>query len=346
MLNELQTWWQDRSPETEAYVVEGSVMLAALLGGLLLGAIVARVLRARNFDAIFRLPGSSPAGTEARHGFTPAFLAGFLVRLTVWARAVWWLSHRHGWVEFADVLGLAVKRTWAVATLLVAVLTLGSLLAHRLVDCLQGGTKPGSEAYPARNSAAPSRGVAGAVVAGAHVLAALLVLLMAADWFDWPLTHTAALALWQFAEHLLAAVTALVIGGLGARWARDLAAGEGAAAAEKRAGQYTALGIMAVATFLALAVALSGTGVLIALAVLAVLGLVVWLARGYLLDVIAGLQIRADKVREVCLDGEPWEVASVGLVNTDVGRRGEFCRMQNRMVLKARQYGAAETATR
>jgi hypothetical protein len=29
------------------------------------------------------------------------------------------------------------------------------------------------------------------------------------------------LALWQFTQHLLAAATAPVIGGLGARWARD-----------------------------------------------------------------------------------------------------------------------------
>src|SRR5262249_41445867 len=154
MLDELETWWQNRSPETEAYVLEGSVMLAALVGGLVLGAIVARALRARNFDGIFRLPRSSPAGSDARHGFTPAFIAGFLVRLTVWARAAWWLAHRHGWVEFADMLGLAVKRTWAVATLLVAVLTLGSLLAHRLIDCFQGVTKPGSEPYPSRHGAA------------------------------------------------------------------------------------------------------------------------------------------------------------------------------------------------
>jgi hypothetical protein len=345
VLNELQTWWQNLSPEIEAYLLEGGVTLAALLAGLLLGAIVARALRARNFDAIFQLPGSSPAGSEPRHGFTPSFIVGFLVRLTVWARAACWLAGRHGWVEFGDMAVLTIKRTWAVVVLLVAALTFGSLLAHRLIDCLQGVTKPGSEAYPSRNGATPARSVAGAVIAGAHVLAALLVLLMAADWFDWPLTHTAAMALWQFAEHLLAAAAALVIGVLGARWARDLAATEGATAAEKQAGRYAALGIVAVATLLALAVALSGTGVLIALAILAALALLVWLARGYLPDVTAGLQLRADKVCEVCLDGEPWEVTSVGLVNTRVARRGQLYRMQNRMVLKALQNGAAEAAT-
>jgi hypothetical protein len=346
MLDELQTWWQNRSPETEGYLLEGGVLLAAFLGGLLLGAIVARALRARNFDAMFYLPGSSPAGSDARHGFTPAFIAGFLVRLTVWARAAWWLANRHGWVDFADTLGLIITRTWAVAALLVAVLTLGSLLAHRLIDCLQGAPKPVSESYPSRNGAAPSRSLAVAVAAGAHILATLLVLMMAADWFDWPLTRTAASALWQFAEHLLVAATALVIGGLGARWAREVAAGEGAAAPDKRAGRYTALGIVAVATLLALTVAVSGAGVFIALATLAVLGLLLWLAHGYFPDVIAGLQLRADKVREVFLDGEPWEVVSVGLLKTDVGRRGESYRMQNRMVLKSRQHGAAEPATR
>jgi hypothetical protein len=345
MLNELQTWWQNRNPETDAYLLEGGVMLAALLGGLFLGTIVVRALRSRNFDAVFRLAGSSALGTEERHGFTPTYVAGILVRLTVWARAAWWLAHRHGWVEFADMLGLVVTRTWAVAALLTAALALGSLLAHRLIDCLQGASKTGSDAYPSRNgAAAPYRGVPGAVGAASYVLAVLLVLLMAADWFDWPLTRTSALALWQFAQHLLTAAAALVIGSLGARWARDLAVGEGA---EKQAGQYTALGILGVATLVALGVVLSGAGVLIGLAALAVLALLLWLGRGHLPDVAAGLQLRADKVREVWLDGEPWQVAGVGLVNTDVGRRGEFCRMQNRMVLKARQHGApAEVAPR
>ena len=41
----------------------------------------------------------------------------------------------------------------------------------------------------------------------------LLVLLIAADTFDWPLTRGAALALWQFAQHLLIAGAARHPGG-------------------------------------------------------------------------------------------------------------------------------------
>ena len=51
----------------------------------------------------------------------------------------------------------------------------------------------------------------------------LLGLLVTADLFDWPLTRSSAQALWQFAQHFMVAGAALLIGSLGARWARDLA---------------------------------------------------------------------------------------------------------------------------
>jgi hypothetical protein len=49
------------------------------------------------------------------------------------------------------------------------------------------------------------------------VLSALLVLLVAADSFDWPLTLNPALALWQPDQHLLTAGAALFLCCLGAR---------------------------------------------------------------------------------------------------------------------------------
>src|SRR5205085_463692 len=170
----------------------------------------------------------------------------------------------------------------------------------------------------------PQRGAAGAAAAVVYVLSLLLVLLMAADAFDWPLTRSSALALWQFAQNLLIAGAALLIGCLGARWARDLATPDGAASPEKRAGQSTALAIMAATTVLAVVVLLSSAGVLIGIAALALFGLLLWLGRGHLPDVSAGLQLGAHKVREVWLDGEPWQVTEVGLLTAEVGRRGEL----------------------
>jgi hypothetical protein len=305
--------------------------------------MVARALRARDFDAALRVAGSSPPGAEAGRGFTPTLVAGLLVRLTVWAAAGWWLAHKHGRVEIANTLGLVISRTWAVAAVLVAALALGSLLARRLVECLQGlpGTDP---VAPSRNgAAAPQRGVAGAAGAVVYVLALLLVLLMAADMFNWPLTRSSAQALWQFAQHLLIAGAALLIGCLGARWARDLMTPE-AASPEKRAGQYTALTIVAATTVLAVVVLLSASGVLIGLAALALFGGLLWVGRGHLPDIAAGLQLRAQKVREVWLDGEAWQVAEVGFLTTQVGRRGEFHPLPNRQVLDARLHAAPPQA--
>jgi hypothetical protein len=345
MLDELQTWWQNIPPEIRELLPDGLLVLAALLGGHFIGAMVARALRNRNFDAALRPASWSLPGQEPRHGITPTLIAGLLVRLTVWAGAAWWLARRHGNPELASTLALILNRTWAVTAVLVATLALGTLLAQRVIDCLQG--MPKADTLAARNGAAASGGgVAGVVGAGVYGLVVLLALLIAADLFNWPLTRSAALALWGLAQHLLIAGAALFIGFLGARWARDLAMLEGAASPEKRAGQYTALGIVAATTVLAVAVLLSGAGVLLGVAALAVLGLLLWLARGYLPDVAAGLQLRAHKVGEVWFDGEPWQVAQVGFLSTEVCRAGELCRLPNRQVLEARMHGAPAEASR
>jgi hypothetical protein len=347
MQDQLWTWWQNVTPEMQAAFLDGGLALVALLGGHFLGVMAARALRARNFDALLRLPSSSPPSPEPERGFTPTLVAGILVRLTVWAGAACWLAYKHGLVDLGNTLWLIISRTWAVAAMLVAALALGSMLASRLLECLHGlpSAEPDPVA-PSRNGAATpqKRGAAGAAAAMVYVLSFLLVLLMAADLFDWPLTRTSAVALWQFAQHLLIAGAALLIGYLGARWARDLASAEGAASPEKRAGQYTALTIMAATSVLAVVVLLSSVGVLFGIATLALLGLVLWMGRGHLPDIAAGLQLRVHKVREVWLDGEPWQVSDVGFLKTDVGRRGEFRGLPNRDVLQARLHGAPAEA--
>jgi hypothetical protein len=343
-LEEVQNWWQNATPEMRAAFQTGGLVVAALLGGHFLGSMVARALRARNFDAALRLPRSSAPGAED-HGITPTFVAGLLIRLTVWAGAGWWFAQQHGRADLAKTLALIISRTWAFASMLTAALGLGGMLARRLMECLQSLPKVQA---PARNGApAPRWDVAGAVGAGVYFLVALLVLMIAADLFDLPLTRTATQALWQFTQNALIACAALVIGCLGASWARDLSTPEGTSTPEKRAGQYTALGIMGATTVLAVAVLLTSAGVLIGLAALAILGLLLWLVRGYLPDVTAGLQLRVHKVCEVWLDGEPWQVSEIGFLSTQVGRRGEFCRLQNRQVLQALLQGApAEAAPR
>src|SRR5437764_3235767 len=137
MLDEVQKWWQQTTPEMRAYGQQGSVVLVALIGGYVLGSIVARMLRVRNFDAALRLPGSSPVAADASRSFSPTTVAGLLVRLTVWAAAAWWLARTYGRLDIASTLGLIINRAWALATMLVAALALGSLLAGRVVDCLK-----------------------------------------------------------------------------------------------------------------------------------------------------------------------------------------------------------------
>ena len=343
MLEELQIWWQDLGPDAQTAIQTGSGALVGLLAGQFLANVVLRTLRAHNFDAVLRLPRTTPVPADAEHGFTPTMIGANLVRITLWALAIWWVARLYGQAEFANRLTVIISRGWALAGVLVAALTLGSLLAGRLIECFQGWTPDPSVGTPGQARA--GRGVAGAVGAAAYVFTILLCLLIAADLFDWPLTRSSAQGLWNFAMHLFVAGAALGIGSLGARWARDLVTADAAISPEKRAGQYTALAIMAASSVLAVAVLLSSAGVLIGVAALAVLGLLLWLLRAYLPDVAAGLQLRTHQVREICFDGVMWQVSQVGFLTTQVTRQGEFYRVQNRVALEARLHAApAESA--
>jgi hypothetical protein len=318
----------------------GSLIVLALIVAHFLGAVIERFLRANNFDAALRLPGAAPA-TEP--GFSPTSVAGMLVRLTVAAVAISYLARKHGRDDIADTLSVIMSRGWALAAILVSALTVGGLLARRLMACLPA--LPKTEASTSRHDAnAPRWNPAGIAGAGVYVLVTLIVLIMAADMFDWPLTRTSAVALWQLVQHLLIAIAALVIGTLGARWAKELVTIEATATPEKRAANYTALGIIAGSTILAVAVLLSSAGLLLGLAALAILGLLLWLVRGYLPDVAAGLHLRQHRVREAIFDGNAWQVLHIGLLSTQLGYNGEFCSLQNRVVLEARLHTAASTA--
>ena len=97
---------------------------------------------------------------------------------------------------------------------------------------------------------------------------------------------------------------------------------------------------------LAVALLLSSGGILLGVAALAVLGVLLWLVRGYLPDIGAGLQLRANKVGQVWFDGTPWQVGEIGLLTTEVSHGGQFCRVENHLVLDARMHGAPAEAAR
>jgi hypothetical protein len=299
MLHELQTWWQATGPETQAIIREGGLVVVFLLAGYLLGNMVARSLRAMNFDAAVRLTGSS----ESPQGFSVTGLAGLLVRLTVWAAALYWLARQHDKPEWAAMIGIIINRTWALVTILIIILAVASMIANRFKALIEDTlvTDP-------RHKSPPS-GLAGAIGAAAYGLVLLLALLVAADFFDWPLARSSAQALWQLAHHLLTAGAALLIGCLGARVARDLVTPEAAVNPQKHAGQYAALALVTGTTVLAVTVLLAGTGLSLGLAALALLGFVLWIGRGYLPDLLARLHLR----------GDPEEVAGEATSGSEFG---------------------------
>jgi hypothetical protein len=331
-LNELQSWWNDLPPETRAYVWDGGVAFVALVGGFVIGRMVARTLRGLGFDAAFDLSGGGPGGGPAGRGFTPTRAVGLLVRLTVWAGAVGWFLDKYGRPDLAESLRLIAGRVWALIALLAGTLAVGGLVSRRVTDLLQG-SPIGSNT--ARTGAGPNRNVAGAVGAAVYGLVLLLALLAAADAFDWPLGRTAAAALWQLGQQLLSAGAALAIAYLGARWARELATPTGPVTPELRAGQYVGLALIGGATLGGVMALLGGRGILIAMLAVLFLGGLLWLARDYIPDLLAGLRLRKEKVGEVWIEGTACRVEGVGLLTSEVGQGNETGRVPNRLLLEA-----------
>lgn len=344
-LTEAQSWWQGLSSETQGNIRIAGILFVAFVAGNILGRMTFRLLNSRNFDAALRLPGSAASPPETPHGITPSFLAGWLVCLTVWGGAAWWFAGHLGRTDVAERLSLVMSRTWAVAGILVVILAVASVLARRLADALRDRHPAPDAASAGRYGAAPKNGLADGAAAAVYVLVALVVLLITADMFDWPLTRSSAQALWQLAQKLLTVAATLLIGLLGARWARDIVA-EPTSSAEKRAGQYTGLGIVVISLVLSLGVLLSNAHLMLGIMVIAILGLAVWLCRGYLPDIMAGLQLRAQKIHEVWFDGAAWQVSDIGFLTTQVCKEGAVHSVRNRVVLDARMHGTAQVAAR
>ena len=335
MPEEFQSWWQNLSPQTRALGLDGAAVLAALLVGQIAGVLASRFLRGRGFNSMFRVTPPSADIFDDTRSFTPAWFAGMLVRLTVWAAAAWWLLRGHGKPDTADSLAKLGGQIWGVAVALTAALALAGLLARRVIECLEGVTPA------ARSGGTSPRSIAGAVGAGIYALVLLLMLLTVADSFDWPQTRHAAASLWQLALNLLTAGAAVLVGWLGARWARECTSPHGATA-QPQPEQQTALGIVAVTTALAVALLLFGGGLGIGVALIAVVAALLYMGRGRLPDLIAGLKLRKDKIGTVWFNGAPWQVGQIGLLHSDVGRGGEIYRLPNCQVLEAS--GQAESA--
>jgi hypothetical protein len=269
---------------------------------------------------------------------TPTGVAVALVRLTVWAAAVWWLADSYGWLRLARALEQIVGEVWKLALVVAVVLFLGRLVTQRLIDCLQSLPLGESlEVWLPKPGAGESRSaataLAGVVVYG---LVALVALLVAADLFGWRQTATALLAVWHLALHSVTAAIAVLIGWLGARWARSPALPDaGTPSPAAQAGHYTALGILAGTTLLAVAVLTGHAGPLFGLAILAVLAIALWPSREYVPDVTAGIQLKAHQVRQVCLDGVVFQVSEVGLLTSQLSHNGDRLTRRNRHVLEA-----------
>ena len=198
-----------------------------------------------------------------------------------------------------------------------------------MLECLDGGM-----AAAANRTGMPSRTVAGAVGAGIYALVLFLLLLTAVDYFDLPQTRSTVADVWQLALRLLSAGAAVLVGYVGARWAREFAAAENGAA-DLQPAQKTALGIVVATTALAVALLVFGAGLGVGVAALAVMAGFLFLARGRLADLTAGLKLRQYKVSTAWFEGIPWQVGHIGLLHSNIARNGKYYKVANQVVLEA-----------
>jgi hypothetical protein len=352
----LQAWWYVLTPGSQAFLRGAAVLVGFLVAGQVVGRIVGRRLRTHGFDALLRPPWlASPGGGRAEPGlFTPSGLASGLVRCTIWGAGLWWLATEHGWADVAQMLQLVAGRVWLLAAVLVAAMCVARFLAGQIIEFLQ--SPPLSEKLdgwlPRAGGAQPRVGglatLAGTALYGS---AFLLVLLIAADLFGWPLTGAAAAAAWSLLLHAVTAGIAMLIGWLGFRWTQSLAEGEArptslekpAAKPAVQAAQYAGLGILAGATLLA--IGLLGTTMpgFIGVVVVLLLGLVLWPLHAYVSDLWAGMLLKGQKVQQVRLDGELSEIGEVGLLTTRLqGHEGQLTR-RNKLVLEAHLQGTSKS---
>jgi hypothetical protein len=336
----LQAWWQSLPGEAQAALRAAGVLLGAFLVSWIAGGVVRRRLRAVGFDASLRVPWAPPPapGAPQENRLTPTRLAVLLVRLSVWAAAVWWLANEQGWGGLARTLETVAARVWLLAVVVVVALFLGRFLAEQVLDVMQSPTlKDKWEKWLPRASGREQRPPAALVLAGLTVygLVTVLVLLVAADLLGWATTGSAAMAVWQLGLQLLTAAAALLIGWLGIQWARGQAPDAGAATPTAQAGYYTALGIVTSTSLLAITLLAGTARTLTALVLLLLLVVVLWPLGGYLPDLWAGLLLRQQKVREVHLEGTTRQLGEIGLILTHLTTPTERLSRRNRLVLRA-----------
>src|SRR5262249_49646565 len=241
----------------------------------------------------------------------------------------------------------AAGRVWSLAAGLIFALYLARFLAGQVIEFAQSA--PLSEklnGWLPRASTGREPRVSGvAALAGTAVYGVvfLLLLLIAADVFGWALTGGVVAAAWFLLLHAVAAGAALLIGWLGYRGARGLTLSEIAAAPPPaRAAHYTALGILAGTTLLAISLLAATIQGVVGVAFVLLLAFVLWPLRGYVPDVWAGILLKTEKVQHVCLDGEPSQVVEVGLLTTRLQRQEEELTRRNRLVLEAHLQGVSK----
>jgi hypothetical protein len=270
------------------------------------------------------------------------------VRCTAWGAGVWWLAAEPGGAGLARTLEWAAGRAWSLAVVLMVSLYLARFLAGQVIEFLQ--SVPVSDKLdgwlPRAGGGREPRVSGVAALAGTAVYGVvfLLVLLIAADLFGWALTGGVVAAAWFLLLHAATAGTALLIGWLGYRWARSLtSSGIEAAPPPARAAHYTALGILAGTTLLALALLAATLQGLVGVAVVLLLAFVLWPLRVYMPDVWAGILLKGQKVQQVRLDGELSQVGEVGLLTTRLQRQEEQLTRRNGLVLEAHLQGASKS---
>lgn len=355
-MNGFERWMNGVGLDPEDVVRAGIILLAGLLLGRLVGALVKHLLVSKGIDRYLHLPWTpaapTPKGKSAQRkddASVVSWAVAWLFTATVWAGSVWWIAWVHeagsaarpGGRLTTDVIESILSGSWRIATMIFITILSGSWLARQVYDLFQmPWLKTELDAvFPDGAGTEGAFSEAAARLACTVVYVAFLIFapVVAAGILGLEPLSGLVRPAWTFCARLFLAAISFAVSYLGLAWIRA-ESGRRPDESQKHSEleYYIGLGLMVATTLIALGVLTgisSAAGTVSMIIMLIIAGILLWPMRTQLRDLWAGAILRRQGFKTVALDGAQPELKAVGpMISTLAIDDEEFTR-RNAVVL-------------
>lgn len=333
-LMEVQKFWQALTDSQR----EGLVIVAAILGALVVGKIVGSIVKllAKSFglNEILSLPWSQTSSQKSK---TPSDAVGYLCVATIWAGFIWWLAVRYHLTEIANATRFIVGRVWILATVLGLAIGFTNWLVKMSLEILRSQTvRELTEKFLPQTRNHISEAIAKALAFLLYALVFLLTLTIASDILGAQATANALKHFWELSFRLLIAAMAFGFGWLAVRWLeKQIKTATVEPEPTKSYSQIVNLGTMSIVALLVVALLTNGSGLLIAILLIAVIAFLLSPIRDYIPDLWAGLMLKLHNVRQIVVDEKEMKLRRIGPLASELGSEETELVKPNREVLES-----------